>query len=91
MRYSFIIKDTEEYTYEIVPSGYDLLVENVNKMMKAGMSIQESAFDPIDEAKVKKGGYIKGYQYKVGLYDELINIYERKTQKDGKTERLKKW
>ncbi len=91
MREKFFIRNFENFTYEIVPSEYNLLVDNVIKMMRVGMKVQQNGFNSIDEEKVKKGNYIPGYQYKKGLYDELINNYEEITKANGKQETLKKW
>ena len=91
MVYKFIIRDTENFLYEIAPGGYELIVENVNKMMKVGIKVQENSFDSSEEDNVKKGNYFSGYNYKVGLYDELIKKYEEITSKRGKRESLNKW
>lgn len=92
MKKELLIKDTNRSLYEIAnASSFDLLVSNVIKMMKVGMSVQQDDFDSIDINKVKQGNYITGYKYHVGLYDELISIYENITQSMGKKETLNKW
>lgn len=91
MKYRFLIKEDNKRTLEIVPSSYDLIVNNVMKMMKVGLNVQQLSFTDIDELNIKNNNYLTGYTYEIGLYDKLITEYEEITANLGKREMLKKW
>ena len=91
MTTGFLIKNLKDYTIEIVPSNYDLIVNNVCKMMDVGMEVQQCEYDKDKVQEVKNSTYLRGFKYKDGLYDELISEYETIMREKGKFETLKKW
>ena len=59
MTTGFLIKNMKDYTIEIVPSNYELIVNNVCKMMDVGMEVQECQYDKDKVQEVKKQSHIK--------------------------------